>query len=144
DIGKIIADAESLSQLGEYFLAYELDMRRVFQVGEHDGELVSAQARHDVGLAHAAGNAVSSLHQQQVACIMPEQVVDLLESVEVDEKQCQLIAVAVSLAHFRVETVAKHAAIRQTGKRIQIRMAPDQLLGFLLGGDVRQCAGHDQ
>ena len=54
--------------------------------GLQDDELVAAEAGDDVGLADMAAQPVGDRAQQQVAARMAERVVDLLELVEVDEK----------------------------------------------------------
>ena len=51
----------------------------VAHVGLDDGELVAAQARHEVALAHAAEQALADLLQQHVADGMAERVVDALK-----------------------------------------------------------------
>ena len=54
-------------------------------VGEHDAELVAAEARDQVARPHGPGQPVAQRTQQRVAVAVAEGVVDLLEAVEVDD-----------------------------------------------------------
>ena len=51
---------------------------------DEDGELVAAEPREQILLADLAAEALGDLAEQLVAALMPEDVVDLLEAVEVD------------------------------------------------------------
>ena len=51
---------------------------------DHD-ELVSAEARDEVALAHQALQSDGHLLQEDVAHGMPERVVDLLEEIQIDQ-----------------------------------------------------------
>ena len=53
-------------------------------------ELVTAEARHHVALAHVDGQPAGQLDEQLVAVSMAECVVDLFEAVEVDQRQRDL------------------------------------------------------
>ena len=48
----------------------------VAHVGLDDGELVAAQARHQIALAHAVEQALAHLLQERVADGMAERIVD--------------------------------------------------------------------
>ena len=58
----------------------------------HDGELVAAEARHRVGFAHAAAQALGDRLEQRVADGMAERIVDLLEAIEVEAKHREAFA----------------------------------------------------
>ena len=55
-----------------------------------DGELVAADAGHEVGAGHGGLQARADLAQQPVAGLVAERVVELLEVVEVDQQQREL------------------------------------------------------
>ena len=63
-------------------------------VGQHDGELVAAEAGDDVGLTRRAANHPGGLDQRPAAGQVAVRVVDALEAVEVDEQQRQRPAAA--------------------------------------------------
>ena len=132
-IGDFLADRERAFQRLQDLLAHMFDPCRRLGRTQDDGEFIAAQARHRVRLAHAALDAVRALGQQQVASIVAEQVVDLLEAVQVDEQQRHLQAAARGLAYFLIEPVAEQATVGQTGQRVEIGMVPDPLVRHLLG-----------
>ena len=55
------------------------------RVVEEDRELVAAEARRGVSVAHAEPDAVGDLDQEQIAGLVAERVVDHLEAVEIGE-----------------------------------------------------------
>jgi hypothetical protein len=57
------------------------------RVGEDDGELVAAQPGQHVPRPERAGHPRAELREQQVADVVAELVVDLLEAIQVDEQQ---------------------------------------------------------
>ena len=69
----------------------EAGLGAVAAADEH-GELVASEPREQVLLADLAAEALGDLAQQLVAALVPEDVVDLLEAVEVDEQQREAVA----------------------------------------------------
>ena len=65
---------------------------------QDDDEFVAAEPRHDVARAQGAAQPVGDFHQQHVAGIMAERIVDDLEPVEIDEQQRKLSLVAARAA----------------------------------------------
>lgn len=63
---------------------------------------------------------------------MAQRVVDLLEVVQIKEKQHQGQAVARGQLHFLRQPVLEHAAVRQAGEEIEIGLLPNQLVRRLL------------
>ena len=59
--------------------------------GEHDHELVAADAGHEVVGAELVGDAAGGLLEEVVAVGVAERVVDPLEAVEVHEQQTQVV-----------------------------------------------------
>ena len=99
-------------------------------------ELVAAEARDGVALAHVLLDPLGDLAQQLVADGMSERVVDDLEAVEVEEEHGELLVVAVGLGHRERQAVAEEEAVRQVGQRIVEGEVLDLLLGALPLGDV--------
>ena len=60
------------------------------ELGKHDAELVAAEPGHQVVVAEHAGQARTDLLQEQIAEVMTERVVDLLEVVQVDQHHGEL------------------------------------------------------
>ena len=94
-----------------------------------DHELVAAEARDDVGVAHGAAQPVGDRAQQLVAAGMAERVVDLLELVEVDE-----VHGARAVGARRFVTRARpsgrgRGAVGQSGQRIVAGQMIDLGLG---------------
>ena len=67
-------------------------------LGQHDGELVAAEPRHDVGFARAAADHGGRLDERSAAVQVIVGVVDVLEAVEVEEEHRQRPAAARSRA----------------------------------------------
>ena len=105
-----------------------------------DRELVAAEPRDRVDLAHAAAQPLRHLTQQLVAGRVAERVVDLLEAVEIDQQQREALAVA-ALARERVlDAVAQQHAVGETGERIVMRHVGDLVGAALALGDVGEGA----
>ena len=95
-------------------------------VGEQDAELVAAEPGDGVALAQrrGAGARPTSL-QQQVAVVVAERVVDLLEPVEVDQEERCVGPSACARQDRLVGAVAEEAAVRERGERVvAARRAP--------------------
>ncbi len=110
-----------------------------FGPGQHHGELVAAQARHDVGLAHLAVQAVGDLLEQVVAHGVAEGVVDQLEIVEVDEQHGGNILVAPCLRDDLFEAHLEQHAVGEPGEFVAVRAQ----FQFLLEGDALADVVHD-
>ena len=95
-------------------------------VAQHDGELVARIARHRVGGADAAAQALGDGAQHLIAGGMAVGVVDGLEPVQVDEQQGEALAVADRLAQDRLQPVVEQQPVGQPGQGI------DQALGATL------------
>ena len=100
-----------------------------------DDELVAAEPRHDVGLAHDLAQPLGDRAQQLVAAGVAQRVVDLLELVEVDEVYGERTA-APQGGERRVHLVAEEGAVGQVGQHVVARQMVDLGLGGLALGDV--------
>jgi len=75
-------------------------------------------------------------------------VVDILEVVEIDEKNADLFAFALRHCQCMVQPIEKHAAIRQTCKGVVVGEVVDLFFRFfpvgdiLAGGDNSQTISH--
>src|SRR5207248_11231193 len=68
-------------QHGQQPLGHLPRLGRGADVRQYHRELVAAEARHGVRVAQGTGQPAGDLLQQQVAAVVPEGVVDLLEAV---------------------------------------------------------------
>jgi hypothetical protein len=103
----------------------------------HRDELVAAQARDGVPGAHGGLHPPGDLHQHGVPGGVAVSVVDLLESVEVDEQHGGRTTFALRPRHRQLEAVAQQRAIRYAGQRIVNRF----VAGALLVPQPRKCSG---
>nr|GEU28309.1 hypothetical protein [Tanacetum cinerariifolium] len=109
---------------------------RFVELGKDHREFIAAQARHRIGRPHARADAARRLHQQDVALVVAQGVVDFLEVVEVDEQDGQPRVLAPALDQVLLQAVEQHAAVGQLGQRIEIGLLPDQRLALLGGGHI--------
>ena len=107
----------------------------VAHVGLDDGELVAAQAGHEIALAHAAEQALADLLQQHVADRVPERVVDGLEAVEVETEDGKALA-APQAQQRRLQLLAEQRAVGEVGEHVVARQVRDLLLLAAALGDV--------
>jgi hypothetical protein len=121
------------------------DRQRVAAAGEigqaHD-ELVSAEPRDTVTLAHTGLQARGGELQQLVADRVTERVVHALETVEIDEQHGHLALIAAGVQQRLLDAVAAQQAVRQAGQRIVLRQVADVLLGALSLADIAKEGDH--
>jgi hypothetical protein len=85
----------------------------VVDAGQQQDELVAAEPRDGVALAHALAEPRGDATQQGVADGVAKAVVDLLEAVEVDEDEPDAVAVAVGLRERDLEAVLEEPPVRE-------------------------------
>ena len=86
-------------------------------VDQHD-ELVATHPSDRVGVAQGAGQPGGDGHQEPVAGLVTEGVVDVLEVVEVDEQRRPTGAVAAVADQQLLDAVHDQRPVRQPGQRI--------------------------
>ena len=92
DVAALAGDVERLRQRAAQPSGGDRGHRRVARAAAQDRELVAAQARDQVALAHGGPEPLRDLDQQAVAGLVPEAVVDDLEVVEVEEQHRDALA----------------------------------------------------
>ena len=92
-----------------------------------DDELVAAETRDRVGLAHGGADRARRLDEELVADGVTERVVHGLEAVEVDEQRREHAAVPPDARERLVESIGEHHPVRQAGQAN--RAAPDARAG---------------
>ena len=103
---------------------------------QQDRELVAAEPRDRVAVADAVVETPGEMDQEQVAEMVAERVVDLLEAIEVEQQQRQRFAVAGRRAQRLGQAVVEQHAIGQAGQGIVHRLVAQPVLLSLGGGDV--------
>ena len=81
----------------------------------HDRELVAAEARHRVARPDDPAEAVGDVHEQAVAGVVTERVVDHLEPVEVEEQDRDAEGGAPGPRQRLLEAVEEQRAVGQPG-----------------------------
>ena len=98
-------------------------------------KFVAPKPRDKIGLPDTAPEPGSHHLQQFIADMMSERIVDSLEFVDVDIKQCELLVPFGSL-QFAFDLFAEQHPIRQVGQRVVMRQVRDLLVGAPAVGDV--------
>ena len=109
---------------------------------ERDGELVTAQASDRRMRRQVGGKATGNALQQLIADCMPEGVVDLFETVEVEQKDDRSCVRGDRVRQATLELIIEEAPIRQARQRVVLRVLLDCRLGLLLEGHIRHDAAH--
>ena len=91
DVEPLAFDHAGLGDGGEELLRHRLGVLGLADLEQH-GELVAAEAAHQVAVAHRAAQAAGEGLQHAVADAVAERVVDHLEAVEVEEEHGQAAA----------------------------------------------------
>ena len=96
-------------------------------VVQEDDELVAAEAGRRVDFPDRLAEAVGDGHEQCVADVVPQAVVDDLEAVEVEEQDGELaIGIAARTADRAHQAVSEELAVRQAGQAILVREAEER------------------
>ncbi len=98
-------------------------------------ELVATEPRDGVTYAQLAAQAGTDEVQQQVAVVMAERVVDVLEAVEVEQQDGDLAPVALRMRDRPMGAVVEQQPVGEVGDRIVERLA------LVLGGLDEEPAG---
>ena len=102
------------------------------------GELVAAEARHEVRLAHAILDPARCRLQQGIPYGMSERVVDVLEVVEIEIEDGEIVMAALDAGEFESEALQKARTVCQPGQGIGARQSLDLLHRPLLVRDVAE------
>src|SRR6202042_3545316 len=85
-------------------------VRRILNAGLNDRKFVAAEPRDQISLADAPAQAQGDAFQELIADRVTQRVVDALEFVDVDVKQCDLFAI-LNLAELLLEPILEERAI---------------------------------
>ncbi len=127
---------EVAPQLAEELLHERIDVRLIRQPAQHQDELIPAEARDHILVANRRLQASRDLHEQLVADVVAQGVVDVLEAVQVDQQDGQGLARLQRCVQHVLELGAQAEPVLQPRERIVIREERDALLGALADADV--------
>ena len=99
----------------------------VEDLGQDDDELVAADARDEVLVAHLGLDASARLDDQLVAGGVPVGVVDVLQAVEVGEEDGHAAATAPAVGEHHAHPDEQLAAVQQLGERVMRGHEPQRL-----------------
>ncbi len=106
------------------------------QARQQDDEFVAPQARHGVHVAHLLFEALCDALEQQVAYRMAEAVVDVLETVQVQEQHGALAIGQLSTGQHGLEPIFEQGAVGQASKGVVMCLIVQLGLCVLDAGDV--------
>src|SRR5207302_9777460 len=109
---------------------------------EQDGELVAAEAPHQVLGPYARAQTLGHLDKKVVADLVPEAVVDQLEAVQVEEQDGDGDPPAPHPGQAPPQAVVEGGAVGQGGQVVVVGVVGQLLLEVLAVGDVVE-VGHD-
>ena len=131
------AQRERVLERVEHALGQRQRLAVALDVLGEDHELVAAEARDRVAVAHQLGQPLGDGDQQPVADVVSEVVVDRLELVEVDEQHRHDAVAAVQARERLARAVHQQQAVGQARERIVQRLALEpHAVGDVLGGRV--------
>ena len=104
---------------------------RAIDVGgrQQHREFIAAEPRHRVGGAQRVAQARRHFLQHQITGVMPERVVDLLETVEIDQQDREALVIAMRSQDRLLQSIEEQRAVREVGERVVIREVGDALAG---------------
>ena len=91
----VAAQLQGLAQRRQQLAGDAFDIVAFGGFLQDDDEFVAAEPRHDVARTQRAAQPAGDFHQQHVAGIMAQRIVDDLEAVEIDEQHRKLPLVAL-------------------------------------------------
>ncbi len=118
DIQLVAADPVRLADLVENAISNQLGLPFGFQVGQQQDEFIAAETRQGIGGADRAVEAPGHIDQNLITDTVPEGIVDGLETIQVDEHDCQLLAAAPGQLDIVFQAVLQQGAVGQAGERV--------------------------
>src|ERR1039458_8454402 len=110
----------------------------MLQLEQHDDELVAAHSRHRVGVPHSAFDAPSDRLQQLVTGLMAHGIVDVLESIQVQEEYRQPETAAMGEFDQLLQSMKQERTVRQIRQPIVLGEIPQPVLSRFALRDIRE------
>jgi hypothetical protein len=131
-----VAQAHRVGCGAQHAVQHGMAVVQMLQVRQHGDEFVAPHAREGIALAQGRLQALCQGHEQIVALLMAMQVVDGLETVQVDERHRQAMAFALAARHGLLQAVGQQHAVGQAGQGVVVCDAFEFAFVFLDGSDV--------
>ena len=131
DVQDVVGDVERLRELREHRVDDLGDDARIAAVRDDHDEFVAAEPADLAAARGHAGEALRHLDQQPVAGRMTDGVIDVLEAVEIEQRDG-----GRATGFQSDQLVVERHAIGQAGQLIEVREVAELLLGLLAVGDV--------
>jgi hypothetical protein len=106
------ADAERLTQSFADLGSDCGQIGLIAGIGDQQQEFIAPDARDGIDLANGAGETVPHLLEQLISGAMAERVVDLLESIEVEQQYGEQVTIALSVGDFAAEPIHEEHPVR--------------------------------
>src|SRR3990172_10560406 len=121
DVNLRLADRKRHFERAQDPLSDGGNVERVIYLFEDDRELVAAEAGHGFAIASDAAQKLRHGLEHAVAGLVTKGIVDLLESIQVDEHEGRTLAGAARLREGMVQPIMEQRAVDETGERIEVR-----------------------
>ena len=118
DINRVLADLVRLVQRHQDLLGADARVFGVHHLGQQDHEFIAALPAHRVGVAHAGEQALGGALQQFVPDRVAQRVVDVLEVIQIEEKQRELFLAPLRQADRLSQPVAEQDPVGQFGEAV--------------------------
>ena len=116
----LLGNLERLIQPHHQFACKGRDGIGFGDIRQQQQKLIPALAAHRIGGAHALFKPLRHLDQQLIADVMPQHIVDRLETVEIDQQQCHLGAGTRRKGNRLLQAVLEQLLIRQLRQHIVV------------------------
>ncbi len=130
----LVGQHEGAGEAADHLLGKHLGLAAVDDTGHQEGELVAADAGHQIFGAYPAHQPIRHLPQQGVTGMVIHAVIDRLEVVEVEYHQREALAPLAEAA----EAAAEQPAVGQPGEIVVVGLGGDLLLRQLGLGEIAE------
>ena len=128
-VALVAAELQRLAQHRQQLAGDALDLVTFGGFFQDDDEFVAAEPRHDVAGTQRVAQPAADFHQQHVAGVMAQRIVDDLEAVEIDEQHRKLPLIALRGVDRPAQQAVEHLAVRQMGQAVVRGQIFDPLVG---------------
>ena len=131
----VVDDNGHIAQL-QAALSRGYAIHAALDIPEQDAELVTAETRDEIRLAHRLFQIAGKMTQEHVALLVAHHVVDLLEAVEIDVQQRELGLASARVLDLLLQMLAEMAAVGEPGQLVVIGHVEDLLLRLAKDRDI--------
>ena len=124
------------AQHNDSLLQYVCDSGSVCRSAQDDREFVAAEPSDQAGIVEGPPQTPRDLAQACVSGRMAERIVEVLETIEVDQDECRRETMIQAVADDLAITGLENGAIDEPGERIGLSLPPQALHCLSVGGDV--------